>query len=358
MAKELMTLIAAALVAAVSFAQSPESVLDELHRAASDADHEVYFGLFTENAVFLGTDKTERWPLAEFERLYRPYMEGGRGWTYVVRDRNVTVRGDVAWFDERLSNEAYGHCRGSGVLERIDGRWKIAQYNLTFPVPNEIARDVVEMIREEESRVLRVLTLAIGPDHPSDAALQQLVEKYQPDVVGLKGSGVDRVDRVLDGYERRVFVSPDPFEAVPPSTSDDFLFRVDRFHERLENFSFLDDGAGQVHTSTSLYDLAGSRRVRFHNAMVYYSADTPIEDPMTEHDPVPILVFAGGEHAPVLDENEHLVRPEGLDGEVSSPCRLWLYGPCHFESAELVSDRGGTAIGMFGLVRLTDEALD
>ncbi len=50
-------------------------------------------------------------------------------------------------FDEVLDSESYGECRGSGVLRRIDGNWRIVQYNLTIPLPNEIAAEVVERIR-------------------------------------------------------------------------------------------------------------------------------------------------------------------------------------------------------------------
>ena len=36
----------------------------------------------------------------------------------------------------------------TGVLVKRDGGWKITQYNLTIPIPNEIALEVVERIRE------------------------------------------------------------------------------------------------------------------------------------------------------------------------------------------------------------------
>lgn len=35
-------------------------------------------------------------------------------------------------------NEKYGECRGSGVLLREGGEWRIAQYNLTVPIPNDL----------------------------------------------------------------------------------------------------------------------------------------------------------------------------------------------------------------------------
>jgi len=126
------------------------AVLDGLHRAAAEADFDAYFGLYAREAVFLGTDATERWTRAEFEAYARPHFEAGRGWSYEPVERHVRVAGsgETAWFDERLMNESLGETRGSGVLVREDDVWKVAQYNLTIPVPNEIAAEVVARIRE------------------------------------------------------------------------------------------------------------------------------------------------------------------------------------------------------------------
>ncbi len=130
------------------------SVLDQLHDAASKADGERYFNLFAPNAIFLGTDATERWPIDEFRTYAMKRFETGTGWTYHVRERHVYFGNDAntAWFDERLDNDRYGECRGTGVLVKLGGAWRIVQYNLTIPIPNEIALDVVEMIRQQETR--------------------------------------------------------------------------------------------------------------------------------------------------------------------------------------------------------------
>lgn len=129
---------------------SPGRTLDALHEAASKADGRRYFRLFTDDAVFLGTDASERWSIDEFREYAQARFDTGSGWTYTVTGRFVEFsdRGDVAWFDERLLNEKYGECRGSGVLERMpSGEWKIAQYNLTVPVPNDLLPNVAEQIR-------------------------------------------------------------------------------------------------------------------------------------------------------------------------------------------------------------------
>ncbi|MDX1577118.1 MAG: nuclear transport factor 2 family protein [Gemmatimonadota bacterium] len=124
-------------------------VLDALHEAAADGAYEAYFDLYADGAIFLGTDATERWTKAEFMAYAQEPFADGHGWTYVPLERHVTVApgAEVAWFDERLENANLGETRGSGVLVREAGEWKVAQYNLTIPIPNEIAREVVARIR-------------------------------------------------------------------------------------------------------------------------------------------------------------------------------------------------------------------
>jgi hypothetical protein len=55
--------------------------------------------------------------------------------------------GDLAWFDETLGSAKYGACRGIGVLKRVDGKWLLAQYSLTFLVPNTLAEQVTKITR-------------------------------------------------------------------------------------------------------------------------------------------------------------------------------------------------------------------
>jgi phosphohistidine phosphatase SixA len=127
-----------------------DAVLDALHRAAATADEATYFSLFASEAVFLGTDATERWTLEEFRAFALPYFARESAWTYRPRDRRVSLLpgGDAAFFDELLDHDRYGECRGTGVLRRDGDAWRIAQYHLTFPIPNEIADAVTRAIRE------------------------------------------------------------------------------------------------------------------------------------------------------------------------------------------------------------------
>ena len=130
---------------------SVAAVIDRMHAAAARADGPTYFAQFTPDARFIGTDAGERWSLEAFRAYAEPYFARGQGWTYAPHDRVVTIAPVacrcIAWFDERLDNASYGETRGSGVLRLTDDGWKIEQYVLSFAVPNDVARDVVAVIR-------------------------------------------------------------------------------------------------------------------------------------------------------------------------------------------------------------------
>ncbi len=126
--------------------------LDTLHKAASEADGETYFNLFAPDAVFIGTDATERWTLDEFKAFAEPRFDAVGGWTYTLKPgtRKIRIEGDIAWFDELMQNEKYGTCRGSGVLRKVESEWKLEQYVLSLTVPNDVALAVVELIRDAD----------------------------------------------------------------------------------------------------------------------------------------------------------------------------------------------------------------
>lgn len=129
------------------------ATLDSLHALAAQADFDRYFALYAPGAVFLGTDATERWSLEEFKDYTAPIFAEGKGWVYKVVERWITVSadGNTAWFDERLDNASLGECRGSGVLTRSGDQWLIEQYNLTIPVPNDLAYEFADRIRRHEA---------------------------------------------------------------------------------------------------------------------------------------------------------------------------------------------------------------
>lgn len=147
-----LTLLPLLLAPAGARAQTPEAevakALDAYHTAAAQADEEAYFALMAPTGVFLGTDATERWGKDAFRAFAHPYFAKGKAWTFAPRDRHVdlSASGQVAWFDELLDSATYGECRGSGVLEKIEGAWKIQQYNLSIPMPNDLAKEFVARI--------------------------------------------------------------------------------------------------------------------------------------------------------------------------------------------------------------------
>ena len=127
-------------------------VLDDWHAAAAAAQEETYFGHFAAGAIFLGTDAAERWTVEEFRRYAHPYFAKGKAWSFRAAERHVafSADGSVAWFDERLDTPNLGPSRGSGVLVRERGAWKIAQYNLSIPIPNDLMKEVKERIEAYE----------------------------------------------------------------------------------------------------------------------------------------------------------------------------------------------------------------
>lgn len=140
------TVVSLALLPAMSLADNQraaiDALIDGLHQDAHEGNFQTYFDRYTPDAVFLGTDKSERWTIDQFKVYAEPAFEDGHGWTYSVKERNWEGEGTTRWFDEVLLNEKLGHCRGTGVVELVNGEWKIAHYALTMLVPNDIAAEV------------------------------------------------------------------------------------------------------------------------------------------------------------------------------------------------------------------------
>ena len=119
-----------------------DAVLDGFHDAAANADKDRYLGYMTDDAVFM------RWPKhPDFSEYVAARFADG-GWSYRSVERQVNIAGDVAWFDEIVFSESSGRFRGTGVLVKQDGSWKIAHYALSFLVFNENWQDVIELTRK------------------------------------------------------------------------------------------------------------------------------------------------------------------------------------------------------------------
>lgn len=178
------------------------AVLDAWHSAAARADEAAYFSFFTPDAVFLGTDATERWNVAQFREYAHPHFARGKAWTLAPRDRHIALSPDskTAWFDEALDTPHMGECRGSGVLVLTDS-WRIAHYNLTIPIPNDLCKDFVARIAEYVAAhapagpEIRVVTFNIRYDNKGDGEdrwekrrdnVVAFLREQHPDIIGLQ----------------------------------------------------------------------------------------------------------------------------------------------------------------------------
>ena len=131
----------------ISFGQSEmDKLVDAWHLAASNASFDSYFEVVTDDFVFLGTAPGERWTKDQFAAFSKPYFDKGKAWDFKASNRkwNYSSNGKIAWFDEDLDTWMRG-CRGSGVLVKKKGKWKIAYYNLTVLIENEKMKSFIEL---------------------------------------------------------------------------------------------------------------------------------------------------------------------------------------------------------------------
>lgn len=109
-------------------------------------------------SVFIGTDATENWSKKQFEKFSKPYFDQGKAWSFSAIDRNIYVNeaGNFLWFDELLDTWM-GTCRGSGVLEKKQGQWKIKHYVLSIEIPNSDVQAVISVKKKSDSIFLSSL---------------------------------------------------------------------------------------------------------------------------------------------------------------------------------------------------------
>lgn len=114
-------------------------LVDNWHKDVAKMELDAYFNFMAEDFYFLGTDPSERWSKKEFRSFCEPYfLEKKSTWDFKPIERNwgITADGETAWFDESL-NTWMEECRGSGVIKKIKGEWKLVHYNLTVLIENE-----------------------------------------------------------------------------------------------------------------------------------------------------------------------------------------------------------------------------
>jgi ketosteroid isomerase-like protein len=138
--------------------QNINNLLDSFNLAAANADFDLYFSYYADDAVFIGTDATENWCKDSFMVWAKPFFDRGRAWDFKAIERTVYFdeSGSVAWFDELLDTQMK-ICRGSGVLVKIGDNWKIKQYVLSMTIPNSKTDEVVELKSSEEDALIEDL---------------------------------------------------------------------------------------------------------------------------------------------------------------------------------------------------------
>jgi ketosteroid isomerase-like protein len=133
------------------------ALLDAWHRAAATADETVFFDSMADDAVYLGTDPSERWTKEQFMAWSKKHFDKESAWAFEPRDRTVylSTDGRFAWFEELLDTWM-GVCRGSGVLvreagdDKETGGWKIKHYNLAVTVPNDLIEAYISIFPKPE----------------------------------------------------------------------------------------------------------------------------------------------------------------------------------------------------------------
>jgi hypothetical protein len=138
--------------------QTIHDLLDSFNVAAARADFNGYFNYYTEDAIFIGTDATENWNKKEFMEWARPAFEKGKTWNFTALERNIyfDLTGTTAWFDELLDTQMK-ICRGSGVLVKKGGEWKVQQYVLSMTVPNSQVDAAIKIKEAEEDSLIKVM---------------------------------------------------------------------------------------------------------------------------------------------------------------------------------------------------------
>ncbi|WP_052592497.1 nuclear transport factor 2 family protein [Aureispira sp. CCB-QB1] len=124
-----------------------ENVLNHWHEASATADADAFFGAMTEDGIYLGTDASERWLRDELREWSKFAFERDTAWAFTASKREIYFSNNqkTAWFEEMLDTQM-GTCRGSGVLVKKDGVWKIKHYDLAIMVPNDLVKDFKKLV--------------------------------------------------------------------------------------------------------------------------------------------------------------------------------------------------------------------
>ena len=124
------------------------NLMNAWHKAAATADEDIFFGSMKYAGIYIGTDQTELWTREEMKALMMKYFQKDSAWDFKTIERNVysSDNEQVAWFDEKLDTWM-GVCRSSGVVEKVEGEWKISHYHLSVTVDNDLIKGFIELTK-------------------------------------------------------------------------------------------------------------------------------------------------------------------------------------------------------------------
>jgi len=164
--KKALFILAFAIFSQIGFAQNTKAapnqtnainmLLNKWHKSAAEAKFDQYFSFLSADAIYIGTDATENWNVEQFKAFAKPYFDKGKAWNFTALERHVffSPDGNLAWFDELLDTQMK-ICRGSGILKKIDGKWKIAHYVLSVTVPNDDIDKVITIKAPAEEKLIQ-----------------------------------------------------------------------------------------------------------------------------------------------------------------------------------------------------------
>ena len=111
-----------------------------------EANFDAYFNAMSNKSIFIGTDASENWNIEAFKNFSKPHFDKGKAWDFKVIDRTwvFSKNKNIAWFDENLGTWMKD-CRGSGIMVKEKGKWKLAYYNLTVLIENEKIQEFISL---------------------------------------------------------------------------------------------------------------------------------------------------------------------------------------------------------------------
>lgn len=126
--------------------------MDNWHDDAKNANFKTFFSRMSNSARYIGTDTSENWTKKEFQHFAKPLFDKKNTWDFKTLKRNLFFSEDrsTVWFDEILDTWM-GDCRGSGILEKEKGSWKIKHYVLSVAIPNDKIQKIIAIKKDTTS---------------------------------------------------------------------------------------------------------------------------------------------------------------------------------------------------------------